>query len=86
MAALVAQFQHHLVRIRRRCQMLRCRQAVVIDLDIAEKLIVLLLARGQIERTESNGRIGAFRLDPIAIQVIVVGDLEIELDRAAIHR
>ena len=86
MAALVAQFQRHLVG---RCgcgQVLGGVEAVVIDLDIAEKLVMLFLARWQIQCIQGHGRVGALELDPFPVQVIVVGNLEIEPDRAAVDR
>ena len=84
MTALIAQFQRELVLARRRGQMLDCARAAMVDLDIAEKFVVLLLAGRQIEHVEGDARVSAFRLDPIAVQIIVIGDREIELDRAAI--
>ena len=64
--------------------MLRRAEAVVIDLDVAEELVVLLFAGRQVERAERHAGVVALHLHAFAIQVIVVGDREFELHRAAI--
>ncbi len=84
MTTLIAQLQRDFRRIRRRGDVLRRRESVVIDLDVAEKLIVFLLAGRHVERAERDVRVVALHLHAFAIQVIVVGDLEIELHRAAV--
>jgi hypothetical protein len=66
--------------------MLRRDQAVVIYLDVAEKLVVLLFAGGQIQRVEHHRRIGAARLHALAIQIVIVGDLEADFDRGTVER
>ena len=66
--------------------MLRRAQSVVIHLDVAEEFVVLLLTGRQIERAERDTRVDALGLHALAIQVVVVGDLEVELDRGAVDR
>ncbi len=55
-------------------------KSVVIHLDVAEELVVLLLAVGQVECTEHHSSICGLGFEALAIQVVIVGDLERELD------
>ena len=66
--------------------MLSRREPVVVDLDVAKKLVVFSLAIGHVECAERHARVVAFYFDAFAVQVIVVGDLEIELHRTAVDR
>ena len=53
----------------------------VVDLDVAEVLVVLLFARGQLRRAEDDiGRVGA-ELKAVAVKVITFGGDEAQLDR-----
>ncbi|MNG11448.1 hypothetical protein D3C84_949930 [compost metagenome] len=53
----------------------------VVDLDIAEVLVVLFLARGQLNGTQACvGRIAA-KLEAMAVEVVPLGGDEAQLDR-----
>ena len=57
---------------------------MVKDLDVTQEFVVLLLAGRHVERAERHVRVVALHLHAFAIQVVVVGDLEVELHRPAI--
>jgi len=57
---------------------------VVVDLDFAEELVVLLLAGRHVERAERDVGVVGLGLHAFAIQVVIVGDLEVELHRTAV--
>jgi len=86
MATLVVQFDDGLDSVRWHGQMLSRGEAMVVNLDIAEELVMLLFAAGQVQRAEQGCRVRTFRLDAPAVQVIIVGNGEFELHRLPVRR
>ena len=70
--------------INRRCRCIRegKRQVgfdrVVINLDITEKLVVLLDALGQVECAESQAGLAGLGLDPTLVEVVILGDRPVQ--------
>ncbi len=56
----------------------------MIDLDVAEELVVLFLAGGQLVSGERDAGVGGRDLDAVAIEVVVLRQLPLQAHRVAV--
>jgi hypothetical protein len=60
--------------------------ALVIDLDLAEILVVLFLALGNLQRAQRRALAIDHHSELVAVEVIALGDLVADFNRLAIQR